>query len=467
MRRGDPDAAYRTLTAAAERFLARGEHAAAAGLFLEATVAPMMTGDLDQQDHVVARALLAAREVGGAPEVLAELVAAELQVMHGRDAEGDAALARVVPRLGEVDLLQQAEIVGMAAQTSVWVGSFSRGEEILAAMVEAYRAARALGRLSYPLTVRSQVAARLGRWEDAAADNEEAVRLARDSGQRPQFAFALAVLARLQAMRGESEAARTGIAEALAICEREGAAGIAVHAHAALALAELVEGEPEAALVEAQRARAIEAAAGLKQLAATMWAAELVEALVALGRTAEAAEAVAWLGERAAASGSAWVAMAARRGEVMLAPEDGIDTAAAAARAAHERLELPFARARTELAIGERLRRAQRRVDSRGALAAALEIFERLGAAPFAARSRVGLEPAAADPAAAVPALLSTPERRLVELVGEGRTNREIAAELHLGQKTLERRLTALYRKLGVGSRAELLARVGAAPGRG
>lgn len=47
-------------------------------------------------------------------------------------------------------------------------------------------------------------------------------------------------------------------------------------------------------------------------------------------------------------------------------------------------------------------------------------------------------------------------ERRIVELVAQGRTNREIAADVQLGVKTLERRLTALYRKAGVSSRIEL-----------
>ena len=41
-------------------------------------------------------------------------------------------------------------------------------------------------------------------------------------------------------------------------------------------------------------------------------------------------------------------------------------------------------------------------------------------------------------------------------LVAEGRTNREVAAALLLGQRTVETHLTHVYAKLGVRSRAEL-----------
>jgi len=46
--------------------------------------------------------------------------------------------------------------------------------------------------------------------------------------------------------------------------------------------------------------------------------------------------------------------------------------------------ELPFDLARTELAYGEWLRRSRRRADARPHLRSALELFEQLGAAPWA-----------------------------------------------------------------------------------
>jgi hypothetical protein len=53
--------------------------------------------------------------------------------------------------------------------------------------------------------------------------------------------------------------------------------------------------------------------------------------------------------------------------------------------------ELPLERARTELLYGEWLRRAHRPTDARFHLHVALEVFERLGATPWAERARAEL----------------------------------------------------------------------------
>ncbi len=56
----------------------------------------------------------------------------------------------------------------------------------------------------------------------------------------------------------------------------------------------------------------------------------------------------------------------------------------------------------------------------------------------------------------------SAPEAEIADLVADGRTNREVAAALHLTEKTVEWNLSKIYRKLGVRSRTEL-ARIWAA----
>jgi two-component system response regulator DesR len=50
---------------------------------------------------------------------------------------------------------------------------------------------------------------------------------------------------------------------------------------------------------------------------------------------------------------------------------------------------------------------------------------------------------------------LSDREREILLLLGTGKTNREIAARLHLGPDSVKKSATALYRKLGVRNRTE------------
>ena len=50
---------------------------------------------------------------------------------------------------------------------------------------------------------------------------------------------------------------------------------------------------------------------------------------------------------------------------------------------------------------------------------------------------------------------LTEREREILRLMGEGRTNREIAAGFHLAEITVRKNITAIYRKLGVEGRAQ------------
>ena len=56
---------------------------------------------------------------------------------------------------------------------------------------------------------------------------------------------------------------------------------------------------------------------------------------------------------------------------------------------------------------------------------------------------------------------LSGREREVADLVALGRTNKEIAAELFLSEKTVESHMSRLFGKLGVRSRAEVAEAVG------
>jgi DNA-binding NarL/FixJ family response regulator len=62
---------------------------------------------------------------------------------------------------------------------------------------------------------------------------------------------------------------------------------------------------------------------------------------------------------------------------------------------------------------------------------------------------------AAAGEAERVLADLSAREREVLDLVGEGRSNAEIAAALHLGEATVKSYLTSAFARLGVRNRVE------------
>jgi DNA-binding CsgD family transcriptional regulator len=121
---------------------------------------------------------------------------------------------------------------------------------------------------------------------------------------------------------------------------------------------------------------------------------------------------------------------------------------------------MPFERARTLLAFGERLRRAKQRAEAREPLTAALDAFERLGARPWAERVRAELRatggPAGTRRTSAVAEQLTPHELQIALLVAQGMTNREAAAALFLSPKTIEYHLGQIYRKLDVRGRAQL-----------
>jgi DNA-binding CsgD family transcriptional regulator len=123
----------------------------------------------------------------------------------------------------------------------------------------------------------------------------------------------------------------------------------------------------------------------------------------------------------------------------------------------HLRLEMPFELGRTLLALGEAQRRFKQRRAAGGSFRAALEIFERLGAPLWAEKVRADL--ARIGGQASEPGALTPTERRVADLVSEGRTNREVADALFVSVKTVEANLSRIFQKLGIRSRRQLRGR--------
>jgi DNA-binding CsgD family transcriptional regulator len=110
------------------------------------------------------------------------------------------------------------------------------------------------------------------------------------------------------------------------------------------------------------------------------------------------------------------------------------------------------------LVAGEVNRRGKRKRAARLAFHRAQELFAQVGAPLWIGKAEAGLSRTGVR--AAEPASLSPTERRIADLVAEGRTNREVADALFVSVKTVEANLSRVYHKLGVRSRTELTRRI-------
>lgn len=119
--------------------------------------------------------------------------------------------------------------------------------------------------------------------------------------------------------------------------------------------------------------------------------------------------------------------------------------------------ELPFERGRTLLVYGEVRRRGKQKRAAREALDAAVALFDQVGAPLWAAKARAEL--ARIGGRTTIAGLTAT-ERRVAELVAEGRSNKEVAAELFVSVRAVEANLSKVYAKLDVRSRTELVRRL-------
>ena len=312
--------------------------------------------------------------------------------------------------------------------------------------------------LIYPLGAQALIDFRLGRWSKAYADVNEAVTLAEQTGNATLHTFSRSIRAGIAAALGDEAQARADIAHVLAAPAEQGY----IHrffATSARGHLELTGGRAaEAAEVLAPLVEHTERL-GLRNPTHAMWEPDYVEALVRADRRAEADAALAFLAERVERCGGRWHAAVLLRCQGLLAGEDEFRPLFDRALAIHAELPFPFETARTQLAFGERLRRAKARADAREPLRAALETFERLGARVWAERATAELRATgetSAKRTEAASARLTPHELQVALLVSQGMTNREAAAALFLSPKTIEYHLGQIYRKLDVRGRAQL-----------
>ena len=412
-----------------------------AGALFHSTAACELAETLGD-DGVLARALAvlaATRTAVGDPDalVLADRADAMIARIGDRQARADVAyvLVRSFIRSGRHERVREL-------WTPYFADEGAERDESLASF-----ACWALGMVEF-------VTGQFPRAEELGRQAHEITELFGDSANEPATLY---LIASASAHRGDLVEARRHIVLGLGLVGNARPLWT-FHFEALLAIVYFWDGDAEAACVHfaaAQRARDL---AGDRDPSALMFQAEHVEALLATGRNDDALAVTDRLELNAVRAGHQGAQVVVQRCRGLIAAASGdlgaADELLAGAAVRFAEVDDPFASARTLLPLGAVRRRRRQKRASRDALAQSLALFDVCGAKRWAARARAEL---GAIGGRTREEGLTAAERRIASLVAAGRTNREVATALFVGERTVETHLTHIYAKLGVRSRTELV----------
>ncbi|MGY1712580.1 AAA family ATPase [Geodermatophilus sp. SYSU D00758] len=390
----------------------------------------------------------------GRDRLQADLLAGFLAFHEGRPHEAVPLIAGAVAaaeRLGDKDLL------AAAAQDAHYIADDDAALRLTTREAARARADGAAADLLFALPRLIHAELLHGHWTAAAAGASEALRLADSMGDPELSALPLAWLTLLSSLRGDLDGSHRYAARAGALAERHPLG---------------VYRQPMLQII--RWAGATEKLAAARPVSAFVLVDGLDHPVVAAMATADRVQAAAqadhrdraqrWLADAeafAAATRSCWAeAMAAHCRAVLSEGAVAAEHFDEALRR-HEGSRRPFDRGRTLLAYGELLRRSRRRAQARAHLAAALDVFEDLGAAPWAERARSELRACGETSHRRDPSALQrlTPqELQVARFVATGLPTRAVAAQLFLSPRTVDFHLRNVFTKLGISSRAELAA---------
>jgi DNA-binding NarL/FixJ family response regulator len=290
------------------------------------------------------------------------------------------------------------------------------------------------------LVHRAEVLQLHGDWPDAMSEVERARERLSDP-PKPEVGAAFYQLAELHRLRGGFDAAEDAYQQA-------NAAGYSPYP--GLALLRLGQGQVGAA--KAAIRRAMDEAQ--EHLARSKLLPGYVAIMLAAGDTATARRASDELSQMARPRDLPLLtALAAcSEGAVLLAEGDARAALNALRRAAAacREIETPYEAARTRVLMALASRALGDDESARLELDAARRVFEVLGAAPDLA----ALDAIDAAEEAAPAGGLTAREAEVLRLVASGKTNRAIATELVLSEKTVARHVSNIFAKLGLSTRA-------------
>jgi DNA-binding CsgD family transcriptional regulator len=291
------------------------------------------------------------------------------------------------------------------------------------------------------LVHRSEIMALHGAWPDAMEEAERAAeRLSDPPPGHPAAGLAYYQQGELHRLRGEFARAEEAYRQA-SQWGRDPQPG--------LALLRLAQGQVDTAAAAIRRV--VDEAADRVSRSRLLPA--QVEILLAAGEVEAAGAAAGELTRLADDLGAPYLTAVAAHanGAVLLAQGDPRAALGAlrAAWTAWQELEVPYEAGRVRALIGLACRELGDRDCAELELAAARLVFRELAAAPDLARVE-----ALSGGAAAGAGGLTPRELEVLRLVAAGETNRAIAADLFVSERTVDRHMSNILAKLGVSSRA-------------
>jgi DNA-binding CsgD family transcriptional regulator len=434
------------------------EPQAAASALHDAANVMYFSGDVGGSLRTAERARVLAPRDGSLVDARADLLLGWAFSHAGRDAEAEAVLERAVDLL-----LSEPDTNDLALRSARLALDIlerdAEGEVVTARILDAARNDGPLA-LVRALEQSTRFDVRAGRWRRAVLNADEGLGIAHALQHGFDTSSLLVLLARIDAARGEEERCLDRLERTLAVARTHELETLADEVLTVRGLLELGLGRLEVAVGTLEEVARISEARNLHGRDITPEP-DLIEALVALGRTDDAR---GWLeafaGRNARASPRWGAALVARcRGTL----DDDFEQHFDEALELHGLVPDRFQEGRTLLCFGERLRRAGRKTAARERLRQALELFDELEATPWSERARTELRATGERLRRRrdLPGDELTPRELQVALqVAEGKTNKEAAAALFLSPKTVEFHLASVYRKLGVRSRRDLIKRV-------
>jgi DNA-binding CsgD family transcriptional regulator len=423
--------------------------------YLDALTAAISAGQgaTDASARVVARAAMASRPCAGshrAPELLLDGLA--LLVTDGY-ASGTPVLKEALRAFRADDLGREERLrwSWLAGRAAAFIWDYDSWDVLTARQIQAARDAGALTVLPLSLGTRAALHLFSGELALAASVVEQMEAVADAIGNHPASYSALTVVA---FVGREGDARQLIDASTKDFASRGDGLGLTIALWATAVLNNALARYQDA-FAAAEEALEDPYEVSFSPLATV----ELIEAASRIGKEDAAAPALERLARGTSASGTKWGRAVEARCRALLSHDEAAE---AAYREAIELLTptaLGFDLARTHLLYGEWLRRERRPRDAREQLRTAYGLFSGFGMEGFMARAHTELQATGErvrKRTVETQTDLTPREAQISQLVAQGATNPEIAAQLFISPGTVEYHLSKVFTKLGVKSRTQL-----------